>query len=98
MTIPDFEERDVRLPEERWRHICIRHPELETMRRHVKNTVRRPEAMARSRQDSDSVMLYYKQLVGTPFVGKWICAVVKYLEEDAFVLTAYLTEDAGHSE
>jgi hypothetical protein len=24
--------------------------------------------------------------------GKWLCVVVKYLPDDAFVITAYLTE------
>jgi hypothetical protein len=25
-------------------------------------------------------------------VGKWLCVVVKYLPDDAFVITAYLTD------
>jgi len=31
---------------------------------------------------------YYRTIVG----DKWLCVVVKYLVEDAFVLTAYLTD------
>ncbi len=38
--------------------------------------------------------LYYRSYVGTRVGDKWLCVVVKLTGEDAFVLTAYLTDKA----
>ena len=81
----------MRLPEERWRHICAEHPEMETMRQQVCDTIGQPEQITDSRNDPDTVTLNYRRFANTPLGEKWICVVVKYLEGDAFVLTAYPT-------
>jgi len=39
-----------------------------------------------------AVRLYYEFYAQTAVGGKWLCVVVKYLEQDAFVITAYLTD------
>jgi hypothetical protein len=36
--------------------------------------------------------LYYRFYLGTRVGDKWVCVVVKVAGEDAFVLTAYLTD------
>jgi hypothetical protein len=36
--------------------------------------------------------LFYRELQETRVGVKWLCVVVKYLAEDAFVLTSYLTD------
>ncbi len=38
---------------------------------------------------------YYEQTVVT---SKWLCVVAKYEEEDAFVITAYLTDKPKEGE
>ena len=41
----------------------------------------------------DSAMrLNHRFYFGTRVRDKWLCVVVKYAQEDAFVLTAYLTD------
>lgn len=50
-----------------------------------------PETVRRSRSD-DAVRLFYEFYAQTIVGGKWLCVVVKYLEDDAFVVTAYLTD------
>jgi len=40
----------------------------------------------------ETVLLSYRYYTGTPIGDKWLCIVVKYLENDAFVLTAYFTD------
>ncbi len=40
----------------------------------------------------DNVRLFYEFYAQTRVGGKWLCVVVKYLPDDAFVITAYLTE------
>lgn len=39
-----------------------------------------------------AVYLYYRYRKGTMVGDKWLCVVVKYLDNDAFVITAYLTD------
>ncbi len=36
--------------------------------------------------------LFYEFYAKTMVGGKWLCVVVKYAAEDAFVVTAYLTD------
>ena len=38
------------------------------------------------------VRLFYEFYAQTIVGGKWLCVVVKYPENDAFVVTAYLTD------
>lgn len=50
-----------------------------------------PEVVRRSNTDS-TVYLYYRYHEDTGVGDKWLCVVVKYLEDDAFIITAYLTD------
>lgn len=50
-----------------------------------------PEEVRVSRSDDD-VKLFYRYFARTLVGGKWLCVVVKYLTNDAFVITAYLTD------
>jgi hypothetical protein len=89
-TIKDYMGRHVRLTEERLKHIS-EHAEMVSLMVLVKETVTRPELVIESLSDR-SALLYYRLLRFIPFGVKWLCVVVKYREDDAFVLTAYLTE------
>ena len=53
--------------------------------------LRRPAEVRRSRTD-ETVQLFYEFQSHTMVGGKWLCVVVKYVAEDAFVITAYLTD------
>ena len=61
---------------------------LETI---LEETLRSPEKVVRSRSD-EKALLYYRFLAESEFGEKWLCTVVKEEVEDAFVLTAYLTD------
>ncbi|MDY6804379.1 MAG: hypothetical protein SXA11_11300 [Cyanobacteriota bacterium] len=89
-TLIDYRDRQVRLTEERLEHI-LRHPELSGMEDEIDVTLRNPEEVRRSRTD-ETVLLSYRYYTGTLIGDKWLCVVVKYLENDAFVLTAYFTD------
>ncbi len=80
----------VRLTEERLAHI-LEHPEMAGMTAEIVRVLGHPQFVRRSRSDATARMFYefYAQtLVG----GKWLCIVVKYPENDAFVVTAYMTD------
>lgn len=78
----------IRLTQERWRHIVGRHPEMESLRQSVVETVSEPDIV----QKGDfggllAVKLYENTPLGEKFV---IVAYREVSEEDGFVLTAYL--------
>ena len=83
---------DIYLTEERWRHICEEHPEMQPYRKQVMETVHR----GRRFQDSvrPQVYLYYRDSHGLPY-GNTTVVVVVYFGfsqdgiENNFILTAY---------
>ena len=56
----------------------------------IATTLASPEVVIRSRTDP-RVELYYRFCRGTRVGDKYLCVVVKSAPEDAFMLTAYLT-------
>ncbi len=89
-VLTDFEGRSVRLTDERWAHIS-EHPEMAEMRTSVEHTLREPETVVQSLSDREA-RLYYRFYERTLVRGKHLCVVVKLLDDDAFVVTAYLTD------
>ena len=57
----------------------------------VRETLENPEEVRKSRDDPDTVQLYYMRYPITSPSSKMACVVVKFLVSDAFVLTAYQT-------
>ncbi len=78
----------VRLTEERWQHIIHRHPDMQTQRERVLETLAAPDMI----QEGDfGTLLAARLYLETPLTRKYL--VVVYREtgsEDGFVLTAYL--------
>ena len=89
-TLEDCFGRTVRLTDERLAHI-LEHPEMQGVEAEIERVVRWPALVRRSRSD-EAVRLFYEFYAQTRVGGKWLCVVVKYLEDDAFVVTAYLTD------
>lgn len=88
---------DVRLTDERLAHI-LEHAEMAGMEAEIERVVQAPSEVRASRSD-ESVRLFYEFYARTRVGGKWLCVVVKYSADDAFVITAYLTDTvkAGES-
>ena len=95
-TLTDYQGRAVRLTEERLAHI-IGHPEMRDLEPQIAETVLRPTLVIESISDP-SAQLNYRFYLGTQIGDKWLCVVVKYAPEDAFVLTAYLTDKPKRGE
>ena len=81
---------DVRLTDERLAHI-LQHVELVGMESEIERVLRSPTEV-RVSLSNDAVRLFYEFYAETTVGGKWLCVVVKYLADDAFVITAYLTD------
>ena len=86
----DYRGRQVRLTDERLRHI-LEHAEMADLAAQLEETVLRPESVVQSTSD-ESASLLYRFYAATRMGSKWLCVVVKYQVDDAFVLTAYLTD------
>lgn len=86
----DYTNVEIRLTEERWQHI-LAHPEMANLEAAIEETLARPEIVRQSNTDS-MVYLYYCYQTRTIVGAKWLCVVVKILENDAFIITAYLTD------
>src|ERR1044071_2293510 len=80
----------VRLTDERLAHI-LDHSEMAGIADEVGRVLQEPTEVRISRSDEDA-RLFYRFYAQTAVGGKWFCVVVKYLRDDAFVITAYLTD------
>jgi len=88
--LTDYQNRQIRLTEERLQHI-LDHPEMVDMRFQLEIVLQNPEVVRQSRSDSQ-VYLYYRFYEQTIVGAKWLCVVIKDNSNDAFVITAYLTD------
>ena len=61
------------------------------MSEEIERTLAGPERVVESVSDSES-RLYYRHQVQTLVGPKYLCVVVKVRPDDAFVITAYLTD------
>ena len=69
----------------------LEHPELRGMGAKMERVLSAPATVRSSRSD-DAVRLFYEFYAQTIVGGKWLCVVVKYSPDDAFVVTAYLSD------
>ena len=88
--LTDYQNRQIRLTEERLQHI-LDHPEMVDMRFQLEIVLQTPEVVRQSRSDSQ-VYLYYRFYEKTIVGAKWLCVVIKDKSDDAFIITAYLTD------
>jgi hypothetical protein len=89
-AIKDCFGHSVRLTDERLAHI-LEHVEMKGMAAEIERVLREPQLVRRSRTD-EAVRSFYEFYAQTIVGGKWLCVVVKYMENDAFVVTACLTD------
>ena len=89
-TMIDFQGLSIRLTEERLAHI-LEHPEMAGMRSAIEKTLSKPQKVVQSQSDP-SARLYYRYYLATIVGNKYLCVVVKISGNDAFVITAYLTD------
>ena len=87
--------RTIRLTEERYKHLVESHPEMNHQLRKIWKTLAQPFRIVRSNSDMN-VLLYYQHFYKTPVGNKIMCVVVKSLQNDYFILTAYFTDAIKH--
>ena len=80
---------EVRLTDERLRHVLRRHPEMAFHLHRFSETLASPDAVSPSRS-SPAVRLYYRLYPDLRGRNRYICLVVKKETGYSFILTAYL--------
>ena len=87
--LPDEHGNEVRLTDERLRHILRRHPEMAFQLHRFAETLASPDAVSPSRS-SPAVQLYYRLYPNLRGRNRYICLVVKREADYSFILTGYL--------
>jgi hypothetical protein len=79
----------VRLTDERWNHVCRRHPELNEQEKRVLETIESPEMVLSGDYGEKLAVKFYRT---TPLTSKYLVVAYKELSStDGFVVTAYFS-------
>ena len=80
--------RKIHLSKERWNHIVTEHPQLSDKIDEIKEVIKNPLTVRRSKYDEEVRFHYrfYKKL------SKYLMVSVKYLNGDGFIITAFYTK------
>lgn len=90
MNLIDYQGNVIRLTDERLNHIK-EHPEMAMHTDKINETPLHPERIIKSQSDNE-VRLYYRQYKELAIGDKYLCIVVKFKQDDVFVITAYFTD------
>lgn len=90
MNLIDYSGNAIRLTDERLAHIK-EHPEMAMHTVKINETLMSPDIVIKSKSDEEA-RLYYRYYAGLSVGDKNMCVVVKFKQDDAFVITAYFTD------
>ena len=89
ILLNDFRGQKVRLTDERLAHI-LKHTEMHGQENYIAETLLTPDSIFLSHHDP-AVHLYHKLFDKTPVTRKYLLVAVKYIENDAFIITSFFT-------
>ena|SRR4030067_457292 len=96
MNLIDYTGKIIRLTDERLAHIK-EHPEMVAHTMKINETLTTPDTVIRSKTDAE-VNLYFKYYKKLSIGDKYLCVVVKYKEDDVFIITAHFTDSIKKGE
>ena len=83
---------NIRTNQSHWNLIQIKHPEVKEKLLLIKQTLKMPDLITKSKVDK-TVLLFYKKIN-----GYWLCVVTKNNVLDGFIITAYITDKIKEGE
>ena len=89
--INDKSGRNIYLSRERWAHLNQEHPEIAPYSEEIKETLKNPLKIALYEYDRD-VRYYYRYLKERNSEAKFMLVLVKYLNGEGFIITAYFVK------
>ncbi len=85
-----YDGRRIRLPNTQRLHIAYFHPEVLVDESKIELTVSEPEIAARGATEDTRVC--YRFFTDTPVTAKYLAVVMKLLDGEGFIVTAYFTD------
>jgi len=86
-------DKKIRITREYWNYIARKkHPEVKGKKQQAVETLLNPDIIKRSSAD-DKVFLYYLKLQ-----DRYLCIVIKNLNGQGFIITAYITKKLAKGE
>ena len=82
----------IRTTQTYWNLIQTKHPEIKGKLLLIKQTLKMPDLVTKSKIDK-TVLLFYKKLN-----GYWLCVVTKNNGLDGFIITVYITDKIKEGE
>lgn len=79
--------KEVRLTEAQWAHIKARHKELRGQIEKMRLVLMEPDSIWHS--PKEEVYHFYRRFTKTPVSEKYLLLVVKYLDDEGFVITGF---------
>ena len=86
--ILDKNKRRIHLTDERYRHIT-EHPGMQNRLDYIKETLEKPLKTIRCGINGD-IVYYYKYYKNIKLKTKYLMVIVKYLNDEGFIISAYL--------
>ena len=96
LELSDVWGNSVSLTEERRAHL-LEHPEMQGQEDKLAETLLEPEVVIQSQSD-DAVRLFHRFYRRLAIEDKYLCVVVKYMEDSVFIITAYFTDKVKRGE
>ena len=90
--ITDKSGRKIHLSKERWKHINQEHPELSDYLEEIKEKLKNPTKVKEFDYDND-VRYFYKYYKNRESAAKYLLVIVKYLNGNGFIITAYFVRN-----
>ncbi len=90
LELRDVWGNSVSLTEERRAHL-LEHPEMQGQEDKLAETLLEPDVVIQSQSD-DTVRLFHRFYRRLAVGDKYLSVVVKYVEGDVFIITAYFTD------
>ncbi len=87
LEVKDRNGKIVHLTDERYKHI-LKHPEMQNSFGIIENTIKNPDKMLQYSRDS-AIRFYYTHHKNRKSNAKYLRVVVKYLNGEGFVVTAF---------
>ena len=79
--------KGIRTTEDYWKLISeVKHPIIRRYEEEVKEAIKNPDEVRRSKKDF-SVFLYYKK-----YDNLFICVLVRHLNNEGYIITAYVAD------
>ena len=85
--VEDKSGRKIHLSDERWKHLNQEHPEVAPYLEELKETLKNPVKVTAYELD-ENIRYYYKYFKERESQAKYLLAIVKYLNEHGFIITA----------